>query len=115
MLLVSDTPLGFMMVNVLHEVCARLFYLQVYTYLGRSSLLKENIQENMQTSGISVSITKAFYSLETALKFSSFLFRRALEVIIGTNLILALIQQWMIPSVVNSLIPFSVSKTVLSI
>ena len=39
-----------------------------------------------------------------------FLLRRALEVIVGINFLLALIQQWIIPSVVNSLIPFSVSK-----
>ena len=37
-----------------------------------------------------------------------FLLRRALEVVVGTNIILALAQQWIIPSVVNSLIPFSV-------
>ena len=37
-----------------------------------------------------------------------FLLRRALEVIVGTNITLALVQQWIIPSVVNSLIPFSV-------
>jgi len=36
-----------------------------------------------------------------------FLLRRVAEVIIGTNVTLALIQQWIIPSVVNSLIPFS--------
>ncbi|XP_059089214.1 diacylglycerol O-acyltransferase 1-like isoform X2 [Tigriopus californicus] len=36
-----------------------------------------------------------------------FLMRRVLEVIAGTNIALALIQQWIIPSVVNSLIPFS--------
>jgi diacylglycerol O-acyltransferase-1 len=36
-----------------------------------------------------------------------FLIRRALEVIIGTNVTIALAQQWIIPSVVNSLIPFS--------
>jgi len=36
-----------------------------------------------------------------------FLLRRCLEVIIGTNVTLALVQQWIIPSVVNSLIPFS--------
>ena len=48
-----------------------------------------------------------------------FLIRRVLEVIVGTNIALALIQQWIIPSVVNSLIPFSVtdvtSKTAESI
>ena len=38
-----------------------------------------------------------------------FLLRRVLEVIVGTNIALALIQQWIIPSAVNSLIPFSVS------
>jgi hypothetical protein len=37
-----------------------------------------------------------------------FLLRRALEVVVGTNIALALAQQWIIPSVVNSLIPFSV-------
>jgi len=37
----------------------------------------------------------------------TFLLRRALEVIVGINFLLALIQQWIIPSVVNSLIPFS--------
>ena len=37
-----------------------------------------------------------------------FLLRRALEVLVGTNIALALAQQWIIPSVVNSLIPFSV-------
>ena len=35
-----------------------------------------------------------------------FLFRRILEVILGTNLMLALIQQWMVPNVINSLVPF---------
>ncbi len=39
--------------------------------------------------------------------FFRFLIRRALEVVVGTNLVLALIQQWIFPSVVNSLIPFS--------
>ena len=38
----------------------------------------------------------------------TFLIRRALEVVVGVNLVLALAQQWIIPSVVNSLIPFSV-------
>ena len=38
-----------------------------------------------------------------------FLLRRALEVIVGTNIVLALIQQWIVPGIVNSLIPFSVS------
>ena len=42
----------------------------------------------------------------------SFLLRRALEVVIGSNLFLALIQQWIIPSVVNSLLPFSVRVNV---
>ena len=37
-----------------------------------------------------------------------FLLRRALEVVVGINIMLALGQQWIIPSVVNSLIPFSV-------
>jgi len=37
----------------------------------------------------------------------TFLLRRFLEVVFGFNLLLALIQQWIIPSVVNSLIPFS--------
>ena len=41
--------------------------------------------------------------------------RRALEVLIGTNLVLALIQQWMIPSVVNSLLPFTVKTHILFI
>jgi len=36
-----------------------------------------------------------------------FLLRRACEVLVCFNLLLALIQQWIIPSVVNSLIPFS--------
>ena len=39
-----------------------------------------------------------------------FLLRRALEVIVGTNLLFALIQQWIVPGIVNSLIPFSVSS-----
>ena len=38
-----------------------------------------------------------------------FLLRRALEVVVGINITLALGQQWIIPSVVNSLIPFSVT------
>ena len=38
----------------------------------------------------------------------TFLLRRALEVVVGFNLMLALVQQWIIPSVVNSLVPFSV-------
>ena len=37
-----------------------------------------------------------------------FLLRLALEVVVGINIMLALGQQWIIPSVVNSLIPFSV-------
>lgn len=36
-----------------------------------------------------------------------FLLRRAFEVIVGTQIILAVIQQYMIPSVKNSLVPFS--------
>lgn len=36
-----------------------------------------------------------------------FLLKRILEVVIGANVILCLFQQWMIPSVKNSLIPFS--------
>ena len=40
-----------------------------------------------------------------------FLLRRALEVLVGTNIALALAQQWIIPSVVNSLIPFTVCNS----
>lgn len=36
-----------------------------------------------------------------------FLLKRILEVVIGANVVLALFQQWMIPSVRNALIPFS--------
>lgn len=36
-----------------------------------------------------------------------FLLKRLLEVIIGINVVMGLFQQWMIPSVKNSLIPFS--------
>lgn len=36
-----------------------------------------------------------------------FLLKRLLEVIIGVNVLMALFQQWIIPSVRNSLIPFS--------
>lgn len=36
-----------------------------------------------------------------------FLLKRLLEVVIGFNVVLGLFQQWMIPSVKNSLIPFS--------
>lgn len=36
-----------------------------------------------------------------------FLFKRILEVVVGANIVLALIQQWMIPSVRNSLVPIS--------
>lgn len=36
-----------------------------------------------------------------------FLIKRLLEVIIGINIVMALFQQWMVPSVQNSLIPFS--------
>lgn len=36
-----------------------------------------------------------------------FLLKRLLEVIIGINVVLALFQQWIAPSVRNSLIPFS--------
>jgi len=39
---------------------------------------------------------------------SRFLLRRLLEVVIGTNLVLGLMQQWVFPSIVNSLTPFSV-------
>lgn len=36
-----------------------------------------------------------------------FLLKRLLEVVIGVNVVMGLFQQWMIPSVKNSLIPFS--------
>lgn len=36
-----------------------------------------------------------------------FLIKRILEVVVGVNIVMALFQQWMIPSVKNSLIPFS--------
>lgn len=36
-----------------------------------------------------------------------FLIKRILEVLIGINIVMALFQQWMIPSVQNSLVPFS--------
>lgn len=36
-----------------------------------------------------------------------FLLKRILEVAIGFNVVLGLFQQWMIPSVRNSLVPFS--------
>lgn len=36
-----------------------------------------------------------------------FLAKRIIEVVVGANIVLALIQQWMIPSVRNSLIPIS--------
>lgn len=36
-----------------------------------------------------------------------FLIKRILEVVVGMNIVMALFQQWMIPSVKNSLIPFS--------
>lgn len=36
-----------------------------------------------------------------------FLIKRILEVVIGTNIVIGLFQQWMIPSVKNSLVPFS--------
>lgn len=36
-----------------------------------------------------------------------FLLKRVLEVVFGVNVVMALFQQWIIPSVRNSLIPFS--------
>lgn len=36
-----------------------------------------------------------------------FLFRRMMELVFGTQLVLALIQQWIIPTVKNSIVPFS--------
>lgn len=36
-----------------------------------------------------------------------FLLKRILEVVIGTNVVFGLFQQWMIPAVRNALIPFS--------
>ena len=36
-----------------------------------------------------------------------FLLKRILEVVIGVNVVMSLFQQWMIPSVKNSLVPFS--------
>lgn len=36
-----------------------------------------------------------------------FLIKRILEVVVGLNIVMALFQQWMVPSVKNSLIPFS--------
>ena len=35
-----------------------------------------------------------------------FLLRRALEVVLGTNLLLGLTQQWIVPNVIHSLLPF---------
>ena len=37
----------------------------------------------------------------------SFLFRRALELLVGCNVAMAVVQQWIIPSVVNSLNSFT--------
>lgn len=39
-----------------------------------------------------------------------FLIKRTLEVLVGFQVVVALFQQWIIPSVKNSLIPFSVSQ-----
>ena len=36
-----------------------------------------------------------------------FLLKRIVEVVIGANVVMGLFQQWMIPSVKNSLVPFS--------
>lgn len=36
-----------------------------------------------------------------------FLLKRLLEVLIGVNVVMALFQQWIIPSVLNSLVPIS--------
>jgi diacylglycerol O-acyltransferase-1 len=36
-----------------------------------------------------------------------FLIKRIIEVVVGVNIVMGLFQQWMIPSVKNSLIPFS--------
>lgn len=36
-----------------------------------------------------------------------FLIKRLLEVVIGVNFVMGVFQQWMIPSVRNSLVPFS--------
>lgn len=36
-----------------------------------------------------------------------FLIKRLLEVVVGINIVMALFQQWMVPSVRNSLVPFS--------
>ena len=41
------------------------------------------------------------------IRYFSFLIRRVLEVLIGTQIVLGLLQQWIFPSVMNSLIPFS--------
>ena len=41
--------------------------------------------------------------------FVRFLARRVLELIVGINMLVALFQQWIIPSVRNSLEPFSAS------
>jgi len=41
--------------------------------------------------------------------FYRFLIKRILEVVVGCQVVMSLFQQWMIPSVKNSLIPFSVS------
>ena len=43
---------------------------------------------------------------KTTRKRKLFLLRRVVEVVLGTNLMLALIQQWMVPNVINSLVPF---------
>jgi diacylglycerol O-acyltransferase-1 len=36
-----------------------------------------------------------------------FLIKRIMEVVVGLNIVMALFQQWLIPSVQNSLVPFS--------
>lgn len=37
----------------------------------------------------------------------SFVFKRIVEIVIGANIVIGLFQQWIIPAVQNSLIPFS--------
>ena len=46
-------------------------------------------------------------SLPATCTRKTFLLRRLLEVVLLTQLVLALTQQWIIPDLLNSLVPFS--------
>jgi hypothetical protein len=70
-------------------------------YIFHESVLWKNIRISLVA--VNHNLINKFVS------FHRFLVKRILEVVVGFQVVMCLFQQWIIPSVKNSLIPFSVS------